>query len=209
MGSFESAVPRGPADVALIGYQDQGNLGMGYLAAVLQESGRIVEMIDVRDGPERIAARLASRQPLVGGFSLIFQCFLPQFRRVANHLRAAGVTSHFTIGGHFPSLCHDECLTNFPELDSVVRYEGEETLLDLVDRLSTGKDWRETPGLAYLREGEVVETAPRALVQDLDSLPFPYRPYEPGHIGGVPTLPLPSSPGRARPRSFSSLYTLF
>lgn len=208
MPSFESTVARGP-DVALIGYQDQGNLGMGYLAAVLQERGRVVEMIDVRDGPERIAARLASRPPLVVGFSLIFQCFLPQFRAVATHLRSEGVTSHFTIGGHFPSLCHDECLANFPELDSVVRYEGEETLVDLVDRLSAGMDWRETPGLAYLREGEVVETAPRALVQDLDSLPFPYRPYEPGRIGGFPTLPLLASRGCVRRCSFCSIHTFY
>jgi anaerobic magnesium-protoporphyrin IX monomethyl ester cyclase len=208
VASFESTVARGP-DVALIGYQDQGNLGMGYLAAVLQERGRVVEMIDVRDGPERIAARLASRPPLVVGFSLIFQCFLPQFREVATHLRSEGVTSHFTIGGHFPSLCHDECLANFPELDSVVRYEGEETLVDLVERLTTGRDWRETPGIAYLRAGEVMETTPRALVQDLDSLPFPYRPYEAEHIGGFPTLPLLASRGCVRRCSFCSIHTFY
>lgn len=208
MASFESTVARG-ADVALIGYQDQGNLGMGYLAAVLQERGRAVEMIDVRDGPERIAARLAARPPLLVGFSLIFQCFLPQFREVATHLRSEGVTSHFTIGGHFPSLCHDECLVNFPELDSVVRYEGEETLVDLVERLSTGRDWRETPGIAYLRAGEVMETTPRALVQDLDSLPFPYRPYEAEYIGGFPTLPLLASRGCVRRCSFCSIHTFY
>jgi anaerobic magnesium-protoporphyrin IX monomethyl ester cyclase len=166
-------------------------------------------MIDVRDGPERIAARLVSRQPLVVGFSLIFQCFLPQFRRVAEHLRRVGVTSHFTIGGHFPSLCHDECLNNFPELDSVVRYEGEETLVDLVERLSAGEDWREIPGIAYLGAGGIVETAPRALVQDLDSLPFPYRPYEPEQIGGFPTLPLLASRGCVRRCSFCSIHTFY
>jgi anaerobic magnesium-protoporphyrin IX monomethyl ester cyclase len=210
VSSVESAsTTRVPAEVALIGYQDQGNLGMGYLAAVLQERGRVVEMIDVRDGPERIAALLVSRQPILVGFSLIFQCFLPQFRRVASHLRSVGITSHFTIGGHFPSLCHDEALTHFPELDSVVRYEGEETLVDLVERLSIGKDWRETPGIAYLRAGEVVETKPRALVQDLDSLPFPYRPYEPERIGGFPTLPLLASRGCVRRCSFCSIHTFY
>ncbi len=182
---------------------------MGYLAAVLQEQGRVVEMLDVRDDPEEIAARLVSRQPLVVGFSLIFQCFLPQFRSVASHLRSAGITSHFTIGGHFPSLCHDEVLTHFPELDSVVRFEGEETLVDLVEKLSTGKDWRETPGIAYLRDGEVVDTEPRALVQDLDSLPFPYRPYEPEHIGGFATLPLLASRGCVRRCSFCSIHTFY
>src|SRR5215213_9039089 len=172
----------GSTKVALIGYQDQGNLGMGYLAAVLQRHGCRAEMIDVRDSPESIAARLTADPPLLVGFSLIFQFFLPQFRALAIYLREAGVTSHFTIGGHFPSLCHDELLANFPEIDSVVRYEGEETLVDLVERLRTGRDWQATPGIAYVRAGEVVETEPRALVHDLDSLPFPYRPYEPETI---------------------------
>jgi len=134
--------PSATAEIALIGYQDQGNLGMGYLSAVLQQRGHTVQMIDVRDGPEKVAERLISRQPLIVGFSLIFQVFLPRFRKVAAHLRMRGVTSHFTIGGHFPSLCHDEVLKHFPELDSVVRYEGEHTIVDLVDRLLTKRDWR-------------------------------------------------------------------
>ncbi len=197
------------AEIALIGYQDQGNLGMGYLSAVLQQRGHTVQMIDIRDGPDNIAERLVSRQPLVVGFSLIFQAFLPRFRRVASRLREAGITSHFTIGGHFPSLCHDEVLTQFPELDSVVRFEGELTLVDLVDRLLSNRDWRETPGLAFLNEGRVVESEPRSLVQDLDSLSYPYRPFEPEQIGGFPTLPLLASRGCARRCSFCSIHTFY
>ena len=55
----------GNPDVVLVGYQDQGNLGMGYLAAVLQQHGRTVKLLEIRDGPEQIAARLVSRQPLL------------------------------------------------------------------------------------------------------------------------------------------------
>jgi radical SAM superfamily enzyme YgiQ (UPF0313 family) len=197
------------AEIALIGYQDQGNLGMGYLSAVLQRRGHTVQMIDVRDGPEKIAERLLSRQPLVVGFSLIFQVFLPQFRKVASRLRAEGITSHFTIGGHFPSLCHDEVLKHFPQLDSVVRYEGEDTLVDLVDRLLSNRDWRETPGLAFLNGDQVAESEPRHLVQDLDSLPYPYRPFEPQQMGGFPTLPLLASRGCARRCSFCSIHTFY
>jgi anaerobic magnesium-protoporphyrin IX monomethyl ester cyclase len=202
-----SARPR--ADVVLVGYQDQGNLGMGYLAAVLQERGRRVEMIDVRDGPAEIAARLLARPPLVVGFSLIFQYFLPQFRRVAAYLRQAGLKSHFTIGGHYPSLCHNELLHNFPEIDSVVRYEGESTLADLVERLRADTDWHSVPGIAYLKDGAVVLTDDRPLVPDLDTLPFPYRPYGPEQIGGFPTLPLLASRGCARRCSFCSIHTFY
>jgi hypothetical protein len=100
---------------------------------------RTAGMIDIRGGPEFIAARLISRQPLVVGFSLIFRYFLPQYRHLANFLRKAGIRSHFTIGGHHPSLCHDEILRGFPELDSVVRYEGEEMLMELVGPSSGGR----------------------------------------------------------------------
>jgi anaerobic magnesium-protoporphyrin IX monomethyl ester cyclase len=197
------------AEIALIGYQDQGNLGMGYLSAVLQQRGHAVRMIDVRDGPEKITERLALHQPLVVGFSLIFQVFLPQFRKLARRLRAAGITSHFTIGGHFPSLCPDEVLRHFPELDSVVRFEGEHTLVDLVDRLLSNRDWHETPGLAFLEDGQFTESEPRSLVEDLDSLPYPYRPFEPEQMGGFPTLPLLASRGCARRCSFCSIHMFY
>lgn len=200
---------RSPLDVALIGYQDQGNLGMGYLAAVLQERGRTAEMIDIRDGPESIAKKLISNQPLVVGFSLIFQYFLPQYRHLATFLRKVGIRSHFTIGGHYPSLCHDEILRGFPELDSVVRYEGELTLPELVDHLAAGEDWRQTPGIAYSSGELVTVTEPRSLVHDLDSLPFPLRPKKPERIGGFPTLPLLASRGCARRCSFCSIHTFY
>jgi len=196
-------------DVALIGYQDQGNLGMGYLAAVLREHGRTVEMIDIRDSPESIAARLISRQPLVVGFSLIFQYFLPQYRKLAAFLRQVGIRSHFTIGGHYPSLCHDETLRGFPELDSVVRYEGEQTLAELVDRLAAEDDWRKTSGIAYLGDGQIIVTEPRALVPDLDTLPFPYRPKTAERIGGFSSLPVLASRGCARRCSFCSIHTFY
>jgi radical SAM superfamily enzyme YgiQ (UPF0313 family) len=201
--------PATKLDVVLIGYQDQGNLGMGYLAASLLEHGRSVELIDVRENPDVIAERVVASNPTVVGFSLIFQFFLPQFRRVASRLRSAGVESHFTIGGHYASLCSEDTLRHFPELDSVVRYEGELTLVDLVGRLSVGDDWRLTPGIAYSQSGETIISEPRALVEDLDTLPFPLRQYEPEQILGFPTLPLLASRGCARRCSFCSIHTFY
>ena len=113
------------------------------------------------------------------------------------------------MGGHYPSLCHEDALREFPELDSVVRYEGELTLVDLVGRLRAGEDWHEVPGIAYLDGGAVRESATRSLVQDLDSLPFPHRPYAPEKILGFPTLPVLASRGCARRCSFCSIHTFY
>jgi radical SAM superfamily enzyme YgiQ (UPF0313 family) len=128
---------------------------------------------------------------------------------MAEDLRAAGVTAHFTIGGHYPSLCHDEVLEAVPELDSVVRFEGELTLLDLVERIGEGRDWRAAPGIAYLRDGELVETEQRTLIRDLDELPPPYRPGEPEHILGIRASPMLASRGCARRCSFCSIHTFY
>lgn len=201
--------PRPGADVALVGFQDQGNLGMGYLAAQLTEHGRSVELVDFRDGPDRIVPRILAAEPLVVGFSLIFQYYLPGFRALANELRAAGVRSHFTIGGHYPSLCHDELLAAMPELDSVVRFEGELTLLDLVERLVASDPWDDVPGIAFMRDGEIVETQQRALIRDLDELPLPYRPLPPEQVLGINALPLLASRGCARRCSFCSIHTFY
>src|SRR5689334_23535453 len=46
-------------------------------------------------------------------------------------LREAGVTAHFTMGGHYASFEPTEILRRIPGLDSVVRFEGE------IDRKST------------------------------------------------------------------------
>ena len=50
---------------------------------------------------------------------------------------------------------------------------------------------------------------PRALLHDLDALPFPYRPYDAMEICGFRTLPLLASRGCARRCSFCSIHTFY
>src|SRR5207244_7613717 len=100
--------------------------------------------------------------------------YTPLFRSVRT-LVAGGVDCHLTIGGHFPSLSYQAALEMIPELDSVVRFEGEVTLLELADTLSVGGAWRGMQGLAW-REGQEIVSGPlRSLIYDLDALPYPDR----------------------------------
>jgi radical SAM superfamily enzyme YgiQ (UPF0313 family) len=195
--------------VVLVGFQDQGNLGMGYLGAVLEQHGYAVQLLEFRIGTEAIVEILTRAQPLVVGFSLIFQFFLPEYAALAQALRDAGVSAHFTIGGHYPSLCHEDVLAQMPQLDSVARFEGELTLLELVTCLRAGEDWQQVAGLAWRAGEAVVEAQPRALVADLDTLPFPMRPGEPEHVLGWKTLPVLASRGCARRCSFCSIQTFY
>jgi anaerobic magnesium-protoporphyrin IX monomethyl ester cyclase len=182
---------------------------MGYLAATLAEYGHPIELVEFRDSPESILSRIRTTEPVVVGFSLIFQYYLPEYRDLIQKLRAAGVDAHFTMGGHYPSLCPEEVLTSVPELDSVALFEGELTIVELTAALRAGDDWRQVPGLAYLRDAEIIESRPRVLIENLDDLPLPLRLREPERVLGWPTLPLLASRGCARRCSFCSIHTFY
>ena len=134
--------------VLLIGFQNQGNLGLGYLAAVLRKSGYSVHVVDIEQEPEKILKIALDIDPVLIGFSLIFQFFIDRYASLLHLMRANGLTCHFTMGGHFPSLSYEQTLELVPQLDSVVRFEGESTLLELVDAVSTNKEWRGVHGIA-------------------------------------------------------------
>ncbi len=190
--------------VMLIGFLDQENLGLGYLASTLREHGHSVEVFDFGKDREEILAEVKVLDPILIGFSLIFQFYIDQFGGLMRFLRDHGCDCHFTMGGHFPSLSHEHTLELAPELDSVVRFEGELTLLELVDVLSREEDWREVEGIAFEIDGEVVTTAMRPLIKDLDELPYPERgPHRQEVLGRIAAPfwpaaavcePAPSSP---------------
>src|ERR1700761_5332886 len=139
---------RGTSSVVLVGFQEQENLGLGYLAAVLRREGRAVTIVDFQEDHKTILAVIRRERPIVVGFSLIFQFYVHRFGELIRYLRANGVNGHFTIGGHFPSLSYRHTLELIPELDSVVRFEGETTLVELVDTIEAGGDWRYLLGIA-------------------------------------------------------------
>lgn len=196
--------------VMLIGFREQENLGLGYLASTLRANGYRVEVFDFEAEPEIILDAARKLDPILIGFSLIFQLYTDRFGYLIRYLRWHSVDCHFTIGGHFASLSYDKCLELIPELDSLVRFEGEQTLLELVDLLSADREWRNIQGIAYRREAEVVATPMRHLVDDLDRLPYPERTNERKNtiLGRVATS-LIASRGCARTCSFCSIHMFY
>jgi radical SAM superfamily enzyme YgiQ (UPF0313 family) len=195
--------------IMLVGFQHQGNLGLGYLTSVLRQYGYSVQVVDIEQDFEDILKIAQQLNPLLIGFSLIFQFFIDRYATLLYGLRALGIDCHFTMGGHFPSLSYEQTLELVPELNSVVRFEGEATLVELADAISTGKDWRGIDGIAYRRDGQVIATAARPLVEDLDRLPYPERNYEPETVLGRSIMPMLASRGCARTCSFCSIHTFY
>lgn len=195
--------------VVLIGFQNQGNLGIGYLASTLKENGYSVEVIDFQLPHHLILERVRSLDPVLVGFSLIFQFYITEFGSLIDELRAGGIDCHFTMGGHFPSLSYEKTLELIPALDSVVRFEGEVTLLELVDTLNAGGDWHAIQGIAYTADNDIVCNQLRPLIEDLDVLPLPERDFKPMSVLGFDIMPLIASRGCSRKCSFCSIHTFY
>ena len=193
----------------LVGFQNQGNLGLGYLASVLRRSGYSALVVDIEQEPDAIVGAARDADPVLIGFSLIFQFYIDRYARLLALMRADGIDCHFTMGGHFPSLSYRQTLELVPELDSVVRFEGEMTLLELVDAVSTGNDWRHVQGIAYRGQHDVIATPARKLLEDLDQLPYPQRDYEGPVVLGRSIMPIVASRGCARTCSFCSIHTFY
>jgi radical SAM superfamily enzyme YgiQ (UPF0313 family) len=163
------------APVVFVAFLEQDNLGIGYLASLLLSHKIDVKIIDFRVERERILQQLRHYDPLVVGFSVIFQYHIYDFKDLVHWLRCQGIDCHFCAGGHYPSLRYAELLETIPELDSVVLFEGEHTFLELVETLRADQPWQDVSGIAY-RNGDKLHANPlRALEPDLDRFPPPVR----------------------------------
>jgi anaerobic magnesium-protoporphyrin IX monomethyl ester cyclase len=77
--------------------------------------------------------------------------------------------------GQHPSARPEACLLE-PNVDFVVIGEPENTVLELVDTLESSKqDFTVIDGLGFRQNERPVLTGKRAIIKDLDSLPFPAR----------------------------------
>jgi anaerobic magnesium-protoporphyrin IX monomethyl ester cyclase len=97
-------------------------------------------------------------------------------RTAADLRRRYGSGVFLCAGGPYPTAIGEGCLEDAgPCLDAVVIGEGEHTVLEIVERIVSGKDLYGVQGTAWRAGNEVLRNLPRPLITDLDSLPFPAR----------------------------------
>jgi anaerobic magnesium-protoporphyrin IX monomethyl ester cyclase len=77
------------------------------------------------------------------------------------------------VGGIHFSFTPDESLHNYPEIDYIVRGEGEHTLTDLITTLQHHKKIHNVQGISYRHNNTIIHTPNRPLIDNLDTLPLP------------------------------------
>ncbi|MFH1539105.1 MAG: radical SAM protein [bacterium] len=165
-------------------------LGLPALAAYLRREMegieiKILDCLPLKVGWKSLEREIAEYDPDVFGVGdlLIYMHEGMRAVSIAKKLNPDVVT---IAGGHAHSHLPEYSLKNFPDLDFIIRYEGEETTRELLECLRQGGDLSEVQSIAYRDGDSAVCTAPRPLIEDIDSLPMPaydlvpvnkYSPY--------------------------------
>ncbi len=77
------------------------------------------------------------------------------------------------VGGSHFTVMIDESLTSYPEIDFIIRGEGDITLLELCKALQGKKSVVDIKGISFMHNGGIVNNPPRPLIKNLDELPSP------------------------------------
>jgi anaerobic magnesium-protoporphyrin IX monomethyl ester cyclase len=171
----------------LVGPIQQENLALQYLAASARAAGHQASVVAYsyrRDLDAAVRITL-QKDPTLVGLGIAFQNNIDDYLLFLQELRARGFSGHLTCGGHVPTFCHDELLRDVPGLDTVVRHDGEETLVEMLDCLARGEPPRNIAGLVWRENEQIVKGPVRRAAAGLDHLPWPERSAGAYLVGGI------------------------
>jgi anaerobic magnesium-protoporphyrin IX monomethyl ester cyclase len=77
------------------------------------------------------------------------------------------------VGGIHFSFTPEESLQNYPEIDYIVRGEGEQTVVDLIKTLQNKGKISDVQGISYRKNKNIIQNPARPLIENLDTLPYP------------------------------------
>ena len=165
------------AKVLLVGYEDEENLSIRYLAAVLEQDGheaRIAPCSNVHQ-INRTLRETDRFKPDLIGISIAFQSLSDVFFNLVSRTRNQGYRGHITVGGHFPTFEYKKILETQSGIDSVVRFEGEEAIVKLANSIAAHANLNSVNNLVYRTKDGIIENPCTYSFQNLDELPFPKR----------------------------------
>jgi len=153
-------------------------LGLLYIAAVLEKEGHEVCVVPTDilqwDWP-RIRDEVRKYRADVIGVTATTENRFQSFRLI-EEAKKANPDALTVLGGPHASMAGEDCLEHIPELDLVVKGEGELTMLELCQELEKDKNLpnlQSIAGLIIRNNGKIQSTSLRMPIQDLDSLPYP------------------------------------
>ena len=163
-------------------------IGIMSLSAVVKRAGHECVIFD-QANPETpndvIVEQIRRKRPALVGLSFLSTTSYPYAKILARQIRAADTEVKLAFGGVFASLNAPLVKLQCPEVDFVCRGDGEQLILDLLERL---EDPADVASLTWAKDGRVLNNPNRKVERHLDQWPFPDRESLP--LDFVESMPL-------------------
>jgi len=157
--------PRGKRGLGFVA--DVIPLGLEYLAASIEKKVDTIRIIDMELEKHSLQHFIDRFNPDLVGITVSAVDHYEGLN-LAETAKKNGITT--VLGGYHPTAIPDDLLSH-PQVDIIIRGEGELTLKELVQKGSPAG----VQGLSYKRDGQIIHNPDRPFIDDLDSLPFPAR----------------------------------
>jgi anaerobic magnesium-protoporphyrin IX monomethyl ester cyclase len=149
---------------------------VAYLTGSLRSAGfddiHFIDAMTNHLGPDDLRARLRDLEPDVVGTTAITPAIYEaeEVLRIAQEVAPKALR---VLGGIHATFMFRQVLTEAPWVDVIVRGEGEEIMVALMQALAQGRwpeDRRRIKGLAFLDGAEIVSTQAASTVKNLDGI---------------------------------------
>ncbi len=145
-----------------------------YLAGALRAAGHNPLIYDAMTkfvGSLEIEKKIKETMPDIVATTAI-TCTSPDALKVLETAKRLNPETITICGGIHASFMHEEMFSLSEALDYIVIGEGEETIVELVNALSSGGDVSGIKGIAYKEGDRVMKTPPRPFLKNLDNMPM-------------------------------------
>jgi anaerobic magnesium-protoporphyrin IX monomethyl ester cyclase len=170
------------------------------LAAVLEKNGSEVAVIDspaLHMTYKNVEKEIKRLEPDMVGITSVTATYTSALK-VARIVKEAYPQALVVFGGPHVTIVDDQTVIEHPEVDVVVRGEGEQTIAEIAQSVSGTLSMDEIAGITFRKDGQVVRTPERSCIENLDELPYPaynYFPLTKYRIFGKLGLPMVTSRG--------------
>jgi radical SAM superfamily enzyme YgiQ (UPF0313 family) len=141
--------------------------GLEYIAAYIGDTVDQVHIVDMEMDPRKFQDIINLYCPDLVGISLSATEH-NEGLHLAKIAKKNSVTT--VVGGYHPTSVPDLMLS-YPQIDMVIRGEGELTMRELVEKGTP----ENVPGASYKKSGKIIHNEDRPRIENLDILPFPAR----------------------------------
>ena len=191
--------PPPPSPLAFVDYQNP-TVGLAILAAVAERNGFEVMLLDcpaLHLTYNHIKQEITRFKPDIVGVTSVTATFSSALK-VAQTAKEAYPQTLVTFGGPHVTIADDQFILQHPEVDVLVKGEGEQAMVELAQCVYGSKHLEDVSGITYRKNGQLVRTPQRPCIENLDELPPPayhYFPLSRYRIFGKLGLPMVTGRG--------------